>query len=52
MGAEDVIQRFDEVQREVKAVGHLGGLWGARVGAVNIRFQAISGDNSDTRLHA
>ncbi len=46
-GAEHVIPRCSEVLHEGNAVGHLHGLWGARAGAVDLRFQAISGDDGD-----
>ena len=52
VGAEHLIQRFGEVLQEVKAVGHLGGLRRARTGAIDIRFQAISGDDGDPGMRA
>jgi hypothetical protein len=51
MGAEDLVEGFGEVLQEVKAVGHLGGLWRARAGAVPIGLQAVSGDHRHTGMH-
>jgi hypothetical protein len=47
MGAEDLVQRFDEVLQEVKAVGHLDGLRRARTSPIDVGFHPISGDDRD-----
>jgi hypothetical protein len=50
MGAEDLIQRLGQVLEEVKAVGHLGRLRGARTSAIAIGFHPISGDHGDAGM--